>query len=417
MKTSNCPIVSELQVAERLETAFNSHRLAGKRILAIIPDNTRSAPIDLFFRELHALCRGRVRRLDFLVALGTHPVLTEGELCRRVGITPRERDETYRDTGIFNHRWDLKDTFASIGAIPRDEIERLSRGMLNESAEVLINRVALGYDMLLIIGPVFPHEIAGFSGSNKYLFPGICELGFTDVTHWLGALQTNLETIGVKDTPTRSIIDRAARLVPVPILYCNLVVDEEGLKGLFIGEDAAAWERAVELSSRLNVRYVDRPFKRVLSIASEKYDDFWTGAKAFYKIEPIMEEGGELVVYAPHIREISKTHGKQFEEIGFHVKDYFLANWKNYDRYPRTVLAYSSLVKGAGTYAGGVETPRVRLTLASGVPKGQCERFNIGYADPQGISPSDWERGEPEGTKVIPNAGEVLYKVKESHDE
>jgi nickel-dependent lactate racemase len=404
-------ILSDARVEERIRAAFDEHRLDGKRVLVIIPDNTRSAPVPLFFRLLHRIGRGRLKKLDFLVALGTHPLMSEGEIARRVGLTPEERSGLYGDTGIFNHRWDLKETYASIGGLGEDEIEKLSEGMLRERAEVCINKLIFDYDVLVLLGPVFPHEIAGFSGSNKYLFPGICAFEFTDVTHWLGALQTNLKTIGVRDTPVRRIIDKAAALVSVPIVYFNLVVDDEGLKGFFAGRDRSAWEQAVELSSRLNIRYVKRPFRRVLSIAPEKYDDFWTGAKAFYKIEPIVEDGGELIAYAPHITEISKTHGKHVDKAGFHVRDYFLAHWERYERVPRAVLAYSSLVKGAGLMRNGKEVPRVRLTLATGVPKERCERLNVGYMDPKEIRPKEWENREAEGIKIIRQAGEVLYRV------
>ncbi|MBN1834369.1 MAG: DUF2088 domain-containing protein [Spirochaetales bacterium] len=402
-------MVSEAQVLEELSRLHAQAGLAGQRVLVIIPDNTRSAPVGLFFRLMHRLFLPSVARLDFLVALGTHPLLGPAEKLKRVGISAEEKAQAYGDVEIRNHRWDLPETFERIGAIQEAEMEQLSGGLLRERSEVWINRLILDYDRLLILGPVFPHEIAGFSGSGKYLFPGICGQEFIDVTHWLGALRTNLQTIGVRETPVRHLIDRATRMVPVPITWLNLVVDEQGLQGLFIGEDRSAWEQAVALSARLNIRYVARRFRRVLSIPSAMYDDLWTGAKAFYKLEPAVADGGEVVIYAPQVKRISITHDPIVDQVGFHVKDYFLAHMDRYRQFSRAVLAYSSLVKGSGEYRQGREEPRVRVTLSSGVPREVCERLNIGYLDPREVSPQQWENRQEEGVAVIHNAGEVLY--------
>ena len=405
-------LLNESQVLEQLAVSLGGLDIAGRKLLVIIPDNTRTAPVDLFFRMLHRLCADQVRQLDYLVALGTHPLLSEQELLRRVGISREQKEGLYSRIGLFNHRWDRGDTFERIGSIAEAEMEELTGGVLREAMEVSINRKVFDYDRLLVLGPVYPHEIAGFSGYGKYLFPGICGPEFIDVSHWLGALQTNLATIGVRDTPTRRLIDRATEMVPIPKTFLNLVVDEEGLKGLFVGEDRSAWEAAVALSQRLNVRYVERPFGQVLSIASEKYDDFWTGAKAFYKVEAIVADGGELVVYAPHIDRISITHDEILNRTGFHVKDYYLAHMDRYRGIRKGVLGYSSLVKGSGTYRDGVERPRVRVALASGVPREVCRRLNIDYRDPEQIRVAAWANRESEGIYVVHNAGEVLYRLR-----
>ncbi len=404
-------VVTDERICEEMLSAFDRFGLEKKRILVLIPDGTRSAPIDRFFRLFHQQYSRRIACVDYLIALGTHPRMSEEQKLKRVGIDKKQKEGEYRNVKIMNHRWDEPDTFTSIGTIGRSEVSNLSEGLLDEEVEITVNKLIFEYDVLIVLGPVFPHEIAGFSGSNKYFFPGICGWNFTDLTHWLGALRTNIKTIGVADTPQRRLIDRAAELVRMPTVYFNMVVDEEGLKGLFVGDDAAAWREAVRLSARLNVRYVEKPFHTVLSIPSEMYDDFWTGAKAFYKIEPIVEDGGTLIVYAPHIGRLSITHDKVIHQVGFHVIDYFRARMQLYTQFPRAVLAYSTLVKGAGTYERGVEKPRVRTVLATGIPGELCERLNIGWKEPGEINVNEMERREDEGIKVIHDAGEVLYKV------
>lgn len=403
--------VSDDRIRREMSSALERYGLEGKRILVLIPDNTRSAPIDRFFRLFHEQYGGRAACVDYLIALGTHPPLDQAEKLKRVGIDGKQKQDAYRDVRIMNHRWDDPGTFTSVGTIGREEIAELSEGLLDEAVEISVNRLVFEYDVLVVLGPVFPHEIVGFSGSTKYLFPGICGWNFTDLTHWLGALRTNIKTIGIVDTPQRRLIDRAAELVRVPVVYFHMVVDEEGLKGLYVGDDAEAWRQAAGLSSKLNVRYVNRRFHTVLSIPSSKYDDFWTGAKAFYKIEPIVEDGGTLIVYAPNITRISITHEEVIRQVGFHVVDYFRARMQTYGRFPRAVLAFSALVTGAGTYTDGVETPRVRIVLATGIPGELCDRLNIGWMDPGEVSVKNMENREDEGIKVIPHAGEVLYKV------
>jgi nickel-dependent lactate racemase len=403
--------LTDQDIRERLEAMHAEHRLAGKRLLVIIPDQTRTAPVDRFFRLLSQVCGREAARLDFLIALGTHPLLTEAQKLARVGLTAAQKARLYPRTRILNHRWDRPGTFRTLGRIAARTMRELSDGALREELEISINHLVLEYDRLLVLGPVYPHEIAGFSGRGKYLFPGICGPDFIDASHWLAAVRTNLRTIGVRDTPVRELIERACGLVPTPVAYLNLVVAEGRLAGLFIGEERDAWERAVELSSRLNVRYVPRAFRSVLSIPSANYDDFWTGAKAFYKLEPIVADGGELVVYAPRMKRISRTHDALLRRIGFHLCPYYQAHMRRYAGIRKAVLAYSSLVKGAGDYRDGREHPRVRVVLASGVPQSLCRELNLDWRDPRELDPRDWEGREAEGRGIVREAGEVLYRV------
>jgi nickel-dependent lactate racemase len=405
------PEFTDQDIRGQLQAMQAERGLAGKRLLVIIPDQTRTAPVDRFFRLLHEVCGGKAARLDFLIALGTHPFLTEAQKLSRVGITARQKAKLYPGTRILNHRWDRPGTFRHLGRIDGKTMGELSDGAWREDLEISINRRILDYDRLLVLGPVYPHEIAGFSGRGKYLFPGICGPDFIDASHWLAALRSNLSTIGVRDTPARALIERACALVPTPVTYLNLVVAEGRLAGLFIGEEREPWERAVELSSRLNIRYVPRSYLSVLSIPSAHYEDFWTGAKAFYKLEPIVADGGELIVYAPRMKRISRTHGQLLRRVGFHVSGYYLAHAERYAGIRKAVLAYSSLVKGAGDYRDGRETPRVRVVLAAAVPEGLCRELALDWRDPRELDPREWENREREGRTIVREAGEVLYRV------
>ncbi len=302
----------------------------------------------------------------------------------------------------------------TIGVITRAEANELSGGLLADDVPVTLNRLIADYDLVLICGPVFPHEVAGFSGGAKYLFPGIAGPDIINFTHWLGALVTSMHTIGVKDTPVRRIITRAASFVTSPLVCLALVMEGEELRGLYIGSLTDAWSQAADLSAQLNITYVDQPFQRVLSAPAERYDDLWTAAKAMYKTEPVIADGGEVIIYAPHITEVSYTHGRLIDEVGYHVKDYFLKQWERFKDVPGSILAHSTHVKGIGAYdaATGIETPRISVTLATGIPEERCRRINLGYADYREIDPTEWIGREQEGILYVPHAGERLYRIR-----
>ncbi len=412
-KGSTTETLTVEDVQQLIMQACDPLPLDGKRVLVIIPDGTRTAPIPLIFRLLYEQVGRRVARLDYLIALGTHQLMTGEAMDRLVGVTAREREEHYPSVQIFNHYWAQPEMLKTIGVISHQEAERLTDGLLVDEVSITLNRLIFDYDQLIICGPVLPHEVAGFSGGTEYLFPGIAGPEIINFTHWLGALVTSMRTIGIKDTPVRRIIDRAAQFVDRPILCLALVLKGEDLHGLYIGHCAEAWSQAADLSARLNIITVQPPFKRVLSMPSTIYDDLWTAAKAMYKTEPAIADGGEVIIYAPHLTEISFTHGKLIDQVGYHVLDYFLKQWERFKDVPGSILAHSTHVKGTGEYdaATGVETPRIQVTLATGISEERCRRVNLGYADYKKIDPQAWKGREQEGILLVQHAGEMLYRA------
>ena len=283
---------------------------------------------------------------------------------------------------------------------------------MNEDVDITINKMIFDYDQLIIIGPTFPHEVVGFSGGNKYLFPGISGEEIINMFHWLGALITNPLIIGNKYTPVRKVIDIAAKMVQVEKLCLSLVVKGEDLVGLYIGTPEDAWESAADLSDKVNIIYKEKQFQTVLSRAPEMYDDLWTGGKCMYKLEPIVADGGKLIIYAPHIREVSVTHGETIEKIGYHVRDYFKKQSSRFENIPGGILAHSTHVKGIGTFEDGIEKPRIDVILATGIKKEICEKINLGYLDYKKINLIDYMNKEDEGILYVPKAGEMLYRLK-----
>jgi len=412
--TEGC--LADTEVRAFSEEALAEIRLEGKRVLALIPDATRTAPVGLMFRTLCDLLVGRVERLDFLIALGTHQPMPEAKILAMLELDADERAEQYGDVGIFNHEWDNPDALTTVATLPAEEMGRLTDGRCARDVPVELNRRLFNYDHVLIVGPTFPHEVVGFSGGHKYLFPGVAGPQIINFFHWLGALVTNWKINGVKDTVTRRVIDRAVREVDMPITNFDLVVTREGLKGLFIGDPVEAFNAAADLSAQVHIMYVDRPYERVLGIAPEMYDDLWTAGKVMYKLEPVVADGGELIIYAPHITEVSYTHGHILDRIGYHCLDYFREQMDRFADVPGGVMAHSTHVKGLGTYSGGVERPRIRVTLATGIPKERCAQVNLGYLDPREVRLAEWINREDSGILLVDHAGETLYRLKSDRE-
>ncbi|HEX5175613.1 MAG TPA: lactate racemase domain-containing protein, partial [Chthoniobacteraceae bacterium] len=323
------------------------------------------------------------------------------------------RGAAYRTVRFFNHEWNNPAALRHIGTIPSAEIAALSGGLFAMDVPVNINARIFDYDQIIIIGPVFPHEVVGFSGGNKYLFPGVSGPEVLNFFHWLGAVVTNPMIIGNQWTPVRKVVDRAAAFVTVPKLCFALVVEKTELAGLFVGSPEEAWDGATKLSRKLHITYKERPFRTVLSCAPKMYDELWVGGKCMYKLEPVVADGGELIIYAPHIREISLTHGDVIRRIGYHCRDYFLKQWDQFKDLPWGTIAHSTHVRGIGTFENGIERCRIQVTLATGIPRELCEEVNLGYRDPATIRPEDFANREEEGVLLVPKAGEMLYHLRE----
>jgi lactate racemase len=390
-------------------------RFTGHDVVVLIPDHTRSVPLPLLFRQLVDILHD-TRRLDFMVALGTHPPLEEGRILELVGLSRQERETTFRHVGLLNHTWQSDDALVQIGTLTQEQVQEMAGELWHPSLEgdvsARINRRVLDYDHIIILGPTFPHEVAGFSGGAKYIFPGISGPEMINVTHWLGALKGVLATIGVKATPVRAMIHAAAGFVPIPVTLVSLVVEGGSLAGVFIGDLIAAWSAAADLSARRHITWCERPFQSILSWAPPMYDELWTAGKAMYKLEPALAEDGELIIYAPHLSEISRTHGQGIFEVGYHVLPYFLNQWDRFKHIPLAVLAHSSHVRGAGRFVNGIEYPRARVTLSSQVGPADCRKLALGYRNPNEIDLKEWQNKEDEGILFVPKAGEVLYRLR-----
>lgn len=425
-------VLTEQQVADFVREKLAAHPFDGRSVCVLVPDATRTCPMPLLLQAVHGALHGRVTRLTVLIALGTHIAMTEDELAVHLGYEPGHLEQRYPGMTVINHEWWKPETFVDLGTISSARIEELSDGRMSLDVPVLLNRAVVDHDVALVVGPVLPHEVVGISGGNKYFFPGVGGQKIIDVSHWLGALITSAEIIGTTGiTPVRALIDDGSALITseklglcvVTAEVADTVVDgavdesvegpatRSGLHSVSFGETRASWASAAQVCAATHVTYLDAPVRRVLSIIPPMYADIWTAAKGFYKVEPVVADGGEVILYAPHVKELSFAH-REIHEIGYHCRDYFVKQWNQFSDVHWGVLAHSTHLRGAGTFDAqtGVEQLRVQVTLATSIPEEVCRAANLGYLDPLSVDPAEFA-SDPD-TLVVPRAGETLFRLR-----
>jgi nickel-dependent lactate racemase len=391
----------------------------GARVLAIIPDKTRDDNTDITFPfAAEILAERQVAQFDALVAQGTHGPMTDEEKRSKVGFTNDGPTPPFGE--IFDHQWNIPEELTTIGELSAAEVSRLTSGLLDDAVKVNLNRRLAPdvYDVILIFSATVPHEVAGFAGGAKYLFPGVAGPDLTHATHWLGALASIENVIGRVETPTRHMIEAAADFVPAQIITLNSVVtrdDNDRLRthALFTGDFRAAFRAAAEVSKQVHIKYTGRKYRRVVALLDEHYDELWVGGKASYKLGGIIEEGGELIIYAPHLRSISETHGKLIEKYGYapldRVREMVALSTELQNNL--AVAAHLAHVSYAGARdATGRVVPRYQITMASALDQETCQRVNLGFMDYRTFKREDFEN-DPD-TLIVDRAGRDLYLVE-----
>jgi lactate racemase len=402
--------LSDQEVREICEQTLAELPLDGKKVLVLIPDHTRHAPVGLFFKVFADALLRRVKVLDYLVATGTHAAMEPERLYKHVGITASEHVQKYGHIRFYNHQHHHLDELVSLGTLAGEEVSSLTAGLFTHDIPITINKKAIEYDHILIVSPVVPHECMGFAGGNKYFFPGIAGLDVVEAFHWLAAVITNPVVNGIKDTPTRRVINRVVEFLPTPrTCFAFAVNADHKLACLFGGIPEESWPKAADYSAKLHIKYLDRPVKRVLGLTPSIYEELWVAGKAMYKLEPVVADGGELVIWGPHIKAVSFMHGQEIERIGYHVRDYFTKQWDRFKDEPRLIMAHSTNVRGIGEFENGVEVPRIQVTLATDMDEARCRAMGLGYRDYREIDIERW-REDPD-TLVVEEAGQVLYRL------
>jgi nickel-dependent lactate racemase len=394
------------------------HVAPGARVLTIIPDKTRDDNTDLLFPfAAEILSTRKIARLDALVAQGTHVPMTGEEKRAKIGNT---NGQSVPGLGqIYDHQWNVPEELVTIGELSAARVTELTGGLITNAVSVNLNR-RLGsgvYDNVIIFSATVPHEVAGFAGGAKYLFPGVAGPDLTHATHWLGALAGIENVIGRVETPTRHMIEAAADFVAAQIITLNSVITREEdnrlrTHALFAGDFRDAFRRAAQVSQQVHIKYTGRKYQRVVALLDEHYDELWVGGKASYKLGGIIEEGGELIIYAPHLRSISETHGRLIEKYGYapldRVREMVALSTELQNNL--AVAAHLAHVSYAGQRdKAGRVVPRYQITMASALDEATCQRVHLGFMDHRMFRREDYENDRD--TLVVERAGRDLYLV------
>lgn len=388
----------------------------GERVLAIVPDKTRDDNTDLLFPfASEILAQKKVARFDALIAQGTHAPMTEAEKREKIGWGDLAADSIGQ---IFDHQWNQEDELVTLGELSAATIAELTDGLMHESVAVRLNALLTPgkYDVVLVFGATMPHEVAGFAGGAKYFFPGVAGPELTHLTHWLGALATIENVIGRIETPTRRVIEAAAAFVTARVICFTSVStrDQKGLHthALFAGDIYESFRRAAQVSSEVHIKYAGRRYQRVIALLDRHYDELWVGGKASYKLGSVIEEGGELIIYAPHLSQLSSTHGRLIEKYGYAPLEQVREMVEGSDELRANLCVAAHLAHvsyGSARNTAGQLTPRYRITLASAVTEEACHRVNLGFLDHRSFRVEDYQSDRD--TLVVADAGRDLYLV------
>ena len=391
---------------------------AGSRVLAIVADKTRDDNTELLFPlSAQLLADRRIASLDVLIAQGTHPPMSAREKQEKIGALAGISVPGLGQ--IFDHDWASPQKLVMIGELSASRVREITGGLIEQSIRLNVNRLlAPGlYDTILIFGTTAPHEVAGFSGGAKYFFPGVSGPELTHATHWLGALSTIEHVIGRVETPPRHLFEAAADFVPAKVISFSSVVARESRSrlrthALFCGDFRLAMRRAAEVSRYVHIKYTGRKYKRVIALLDEHLNDLWVGGKASYRLGPVIEEGGQLIIYAPHLSCISETHGALIERYGYAPLEKIreLVAQSPELQQNLCVAAHLAHVSFAGRrLADGAIVPRYAITLASAVDEATCRKVNLGYMDPRKFRLSEYQGNAD--SLIVEQAGRDLYLV------
>ncbi|MEJ5229934.1 MAG: lactate racemase domain-containing protein [Pseudothermotoga sp.] len=408
------------KLSEFVETVLPDRKL--EKVLLIHPDYTRQDFSDrLVPLVLKELKKRGLKVLHTLNASGTHRAMSEEEIRKKLGLAKEE-------FVFFNHEYANPNALTTVGILSKEFVSEKTIGDLEEPLPVTLNKLFFEkYDLIIVLSGTSPHESTGFSGGLKSIIPGIAGPDVVGLFHWAAVLIGIPRIIGSVDNPAREVINQACKIafekVRSQVLFLNMVYEEtdNGIlaKGLYTGFDfegsLEAYRQAVKASQKIHIIYLDKPVKKAVQVIGENYDEIWTAGKGSYKLQRpgVIVPGGEIIIYAPHIRifHSNPQMDRSMRQIGYHCKDYVKDYLKRHPKFDLNVAAHVINVRGDGTFdpSTGKENFSFTVTLATSIPKEECEAVGLAYRDPKTIRKEDFES---EDCLWIEHGGKFLYDLK-----
>lgn len=368
-------VITSDEVKEALFTTYDKIGTKNK-VLALPPDFTRfhskAGELTSITYEYY-----KDKLTDILPAIGTHYPMTEKEI-----------DIMFKDIphNLFRiHKW--RDDLVTLGVVPSEFVNEVSEGKLDYSWPAQVNKLLKvgGHDLILSIGQVVPHEVVGMANYNKNVFIGTGGQEGINKSHFLGAVYGMERMMGRADTPVRKVLNYASEnfAQDLPIIYILTVVakDENNnlvLRGLYIGDDYECFEKAAELSLKVNFIMLDEPLKKVVVYLDPgEFKTAWLGNKSIYRTRMAIADNGELIVIAPGLKEFGedKEIDKLIRKYGYLTTPEILEFVEKYDDLKNNLSAAAHLIHGSSEN-------RFKITYALGnISQKEIEAVNFCYAD------------------------------------
>jgi nickel-dependent lactate racemase len=344
------------------------------KILVLPPDITRlhSGAGELTKMLYDILGKDKMR---IMPAIGTHEALTEEHIRIMYPGVPREL--------FMVHDW--RNDVVQLGVVPSDFIKEASEGKLDYEIPIQVNKILLegGYDLIISVGQVVPHENTGFSNYSKNIFVGIGGEETINKSHFLAGVYGMERIMGRIDTPVRKVFDYAEQFIKgIPIIYIMTVMGREDNKlvtrGLFIGDDRETFEEAAKLSQKVNLTKLKEPLKKtVVYLDPVEYQSHWLGNKSIYRTRMAMADGGELIVIAPGLRMYGEDPeiDRLIRKYGYHGTDEILQEVKENQELRNNLVSAAHLIHGSSE-------GRFRIIYAPGhLSKEETENAGYEWAD------------------------------------
>ena len=377
---------------------------ARKKVLVIPPDYTR------FHSHAGILTRlaweyYRERLTDILPALGTHSPMQEKDIRSMFGDTP---------LNLFRvHDW--RNDITTLGEVPAEFIREQSEGKLEYAWKAQVNKLLVqgGFDLILSVGQIVPHEVVGMAGHNKNIFVGTGGQEGINKSHFLGAVYGMERMMGRADTPVRRVLNYASEHFAkhLPIVYVLTIVSrgEDGqlkVRGLFVGDDAECFQLAAELSLKVNFQMLDEPLRKVIVyLDPAEFKSTWLGNKSVYRTRMAIADGGELVVLAPGLKEFGED--KQIDVL---IRKYGYVTTPEVLQYVKSSEDLKHNLSAAAHLIHGSSEGRFIITYCPGhLTRQEIESVNFRYADLNVMMKKYDPKKLRDGFNTMPDGEQVFF--------
>lgn len=395
--------LSNVDLKQALKIAFD--KLGPRqRVLALPPDFTRFHSFAGELTQLSYQYYGD-KLVDVLPALGTHTGMTDAQIEKMFAGVPKE---------LFRiHDW--RNDVVTLGEVPAQYVNEVSEGRVDYPWPAQVNKLLVegDHDLILSLGQVVPHEVIGMANYNKNIFVGTGGSEGINKSHFIGAAYGMERIMGRANNPVRKVLNYASEhfAKEMPIIYLQTVVgkDVSGklvVRGLYIGDDMECFEKAAELSLKVNFEMLDKPLKKVVVyLDPSEFKSTWLGNKSIYRTRMALDDGGELIVLAPGLQEFGedKEIDKLIRKYGYLTTPEILDLTEKNDDLKNNLSATAHLIHGSSEN-------RFSITYCPGqLTKEEIESVNYQYADLGEMLKKYNPEQLKDGFNTMPDGEEIFY--------